>query len=425
MNKKVLFFVKRTLSHELISGSFYTILGSFFGNFLAFLFNFFLVRNLKSADYGEYASLVTLINLLSIPSQSFITIIVQFATDYISKKELGRALELYTILFRFTSGIGIVIFMVFLFFNGWIQSFFHISNILFLLIAGVSIAVSYMGIVNNAFTTSLLKFGFLSLLVIIAGAIKVGGAFVMFPVGYSVLGAMVIVFLSVSIPFLANFIPVRALFKEHKQRITIHLGELIRYAIPATVVTLALSSFTSSDVLLVKHFFHPQIAGEYAGLSLIGKVIFYFTGSIPMVMFPLIIKRYNHKQNFRNLLYLSLLIVLIPALTLTEFYYLFPVFTIKIFLGAAYLSVKPFLVPMALYMVIYSIVNLFVIFFLSLRKTHITWVVALASIAQIWGIYSYHTSFMQIIIVNIATSVALLIFLLVCYIRMYGSKKQL
>lgn len=420
MKQKALTLLKRSLNHELISGSFYTFLGSFTGNFLAFLFNFFLVHNLKSADYGEYASLVSLVNLISIPSSSFVTIIVQFATDYLSKKEIGKALQLYNTLFRFTTGLGVMICIFFLIFNLQLQSFFHISNIWILLIAGLSIAVSYMGIVNNAFTTSLLRFGFLSLLLIMAGAIKLGGAFTMFSLGYSVMGAMTIVFLSVLFPFLTNFIPVKAMFKEQKQRINIHLGDLIRYAIPTTVVTLALSSFTSSDVLLAKHFFRPQEAGQYAGLALIGKVIFYFTGSIPMVMFPLIIKRYNLKQNFQNLLYLSLLIILIPALGLAGFYYLFPVFTIKIFLGNAYLSLRPYLVLMALYMAIYSVLNLLVTFFLSLKKTTITWVVALGGIIQIWGIYTYHASFMQIIIVNIATAVVLLVILLVYYIKTYG-----
>src|SRR5437016_4736818 len=148
MKQKAYNFVKKTLQHELISGSLFIFIGSMVGNFLAFLFNFFIVHNINSADYGIYASLVSLINLIGIPSQSFVTIIVQFATEYFSKKQMGKALQLYTSLFKFTTILGLFTFLIFVIFSRPIEQFFHITNFWYLLIAAITIAVMYLGIVN-------------------------------------------------------------------------------------------------------------------------------------------------------------------------------------------------------------------------------------------------------------------------------------
>ena len=40
--------------------------------------------------------------------------------------------------------------------------------------------------------------------------------------------------------------------------------------------------FLSLDIILVKHYLAPEAAGEYALLSLIGKMVF-FLGSLPAV----------------------------------------------------------------------------------------------------------------------------------------------
>lgn len=422
MKQRAIEMVKKSLQNELISGSLFIFIGSMAGSFLAFLFNFFVVHNIKSADYGTYASLISLINLVAIPSQSFVTIIVQFATEYFAKKQTGKALQLYSSLFKFTAVLGLVTFLGFVLFSIPIGQFFHITNLWFLLIAAITIAIMYLGIVNNAFATSLLKFGFLSWLQALAGLIKIAGALLLFLIGYNVFGALSVVFMSAFIPFFLGFIPILPLFRQHTDRIQIHYGELLHYAIPATFATLAVSSFTSSDLLLAKHYFPAHEAGLYAGLTLVGRVIFYFTGTIPLVMFPLIIKRYNLQQNYKNIFHLSLCIIVIPSLLLTAFYFLFPGFTVHFFLGKEYNAVIPYVGLIALYMTIFSTVNLFVTFFLSIKRTSITYIVTFAAILQIAGIILFHRSFQQIISVDLLVSVLLLIILLLYYFRTYGKK---
>src|SRR6266581_2361346 len=95
MKDKTIALLKKGFKHELISVSSYIFLGSTGANVLAFLFNLFLAHKLSYIDYGVYSALITIINLVNIPSQSLTTIIVQFASQYLSRKEIGHASALY------------------------------------------------------------------------------------------------------------------------------------------------------------------------------------------------------------------------------------------------------------------------------------------------------------------------------------------
>src|SRR5581483_11342867 len=106
---------------------------------------------------------------------------------------------------------------------------------------------------------------------------------------------------------------------------------LFEYGGPAALALLSLTSLVNTDIILVKHFFNPKEAGIYATLSLIGKIIFYFSAPIGTVMFPLIVQRHTKKENYNTIFWLSLLLVLLASVAICIFYSLFPAFTVNIF----------------------------------------------------------------------------------------------
>ena len=85
MNKKIFGLGKKLIKHELISGSIFVFIGVIVSSFLSFILNLFLVRSFTAADYGIYASLLSLFTLAVIPAQSLITIIIRFATEFLQK----------------------------------------------------------------------------------------------------------------------------------------------------------------------------------------------------------------------------------------------------------------------------------------------------------------------------------------------------
>ena len=416
--------LNKLVKHELISGTFYIFIGSIFGNFLAFLLNLFLARNLSYADYAIFASLLSVITLAAIPAGSINTVIVKFATGFFVNNENDKLKTLYLLFFKFVLSLSLFIIVLFFIFSVPLMNYLHIDNVWYIIVTGFVISSFYLNTLNTAFLQSLLKFKFMAILSIFGSFLKLVIGVILVVLGYKAFGGLGALFFMVFGMYLVAYIPLRKIIKEKSsdKKISLNTKQMFYYAIPTFVTVLFLTSFTSSDVILAKHFFNPHTAGFYAGLSLIGKVIFYFTAPIPAVMFPLLVKRHSTGANFNNLFYLALLLVILPSVAITAFYFVFPNFVINLFLGGReYLYVAPFLGVFGLYLTLFSLVNVCVYFFLSLNKTNISIFVVLAALSQIILIYIFHSNFYQIIGASLLVSALLFITLLFIFFKNYGN----
>lgn len=426
MRGKGLILLKKVFSHELISGSAFIFFGSMVGNILAFLFNLFLLRRLSVPDYAIFVILVALINLIAIPSQSFVPIIVKFTGSYLASGYWGKAKEFYLITLRFVLCFALILSTLFFLFSPITASFLHISNVWYLVICGILIIFNYVWVVNTAFFQGLLLFRFLGIMQMVIGVLKFGLGAIFVLLGFRVFGALGGIFSSFLIPCLISFVPLKRLYSHTHARLKIDGGEILLYAIPASVSVFALFAFTSTDLFLVKHFFEPVQAGYYAGISFVGKVIFYFTAPISQVMFPLVVKRHSKGESFHRLFYLSLLLVLIPSVALTLFYFLFPQIALLFFTGGAkYIKIAPYLGWYAVFLTVFSVLNVYVLFFLSLKKTLVTYFVGIGAIVQAFLIILFHSNFWQVIFSSLSVAVLLLSVLLVYYFTVYGRPQKI
>jgi len=419
---KFLIILRKTVQHELISGSLFVSMGFVISSFLSFVFNLFLARNLSYSDYGEYASLLSIFTLAAIPTMSLTAVVVRFAAMYFANEELDKAAFFYKRMLLFWGAISVLIFLLFYISTPYLSGFLKIKDLRLIVILGVAIAFSYFAVVNMAFLQSLTRFRLLSALTIFGSAGKLILGIGLIFSGFKVLGAVIAITLMTFTNFLIGIIPLKYLLKiRNEKKVALHSKDLVKYGIPTSLTLLFLSSFISSDVLLVKHFFSVTEAGYYGGLSLIGKVIFYFTGPIPLVMFPLLVRRHSKGESYKNLLYISLILVLLPSVAITLFYHFFPEFTMNFFLGGGeFLRAGKYLGILGVFLTIFSLVNVVVNFFLSLNKTRVLFLVAAGSLFQIVLIYNFHKTFGEIIISSILACGLLLIGLLLYYVKLYG-----
>lgn len=425
MKEKISRFSKKILQHELIRGSSYLFLGTFFANILAFLFNLFVIRKLSYTEYGEYASLISLFTLIAVPSSAFTTVIVRFATDFFSKKEIPKAKKLYVQMTLIALIFSLSVLLGFIIFGGMLKEFLHLNDTVLIIWVGAMIVVSYITIVNTSFLQSLLRFDFVAITTLASTLLKLLIGVIMVLLGLGLRGIFSGIFFSMLIAYGISFFPLRFFKKISHSGATVPVKNILLYSLPASISVFAMSSFISTDVILVKHFFSPQLAGIYSGLSLIGRVIFYFTGTIPMVMFPLLIKRYNEKKNVTSLLFLSMVLVLVPSVAITGFYLLFPAFSITIFLGGkGYLQARGYLGFFGLFITLYSLINLLTNFFLSLKKMFVVWILLIGSLMQIFLIVLFHRTFMQVILDSLVTLLVILIALLLYYVQAYAAKTR-
>lgn len=102
--------------------------------------------------------------------------------------------------------------------------------------------------------------------------------------------------------------------------------------------TIALAVLLSSDVLLVKHFFAPGPAGDYAAVVALSRALYYAAAGVAIVLFPKVIFRESQGGSGSPLVWLSVGVVIVGgvvglvALTIGSSFFL------SAFAGRAYVG---------------------------------------------------------------------------------------
>ncbi|MFH1832990.1 MAG: oligosaccharide flippase family protein [Candidatus Levyibacteriota bacterium] len=414
MKKKI----QLAFKHPIISGSIIIFLGATLASFFSFLFNLFMTRNLSVVDYGVLASLLSLTTFFGLVGGAFVPTIVNFAGGYFAKKEYNKAFGLFRKLSFFSFFLGFIIFINFLLFQKQIGSFFNIQEQSLIPLIGLMILLGYMSIVNTAFLQAKLAFSFLSFNSFMSGFLKLLFGIIFIFLGFRVAGALWANTLSGIIPYLVTFLALKFLFSS-KVDSAVEIKKVISYGAPAAVSLVSLSSFVTTDIILVKHFFTPELAGIYAGISLIARIIFFFSAPVGTVMFSLIVQKHTRKENYNGDFLLSLFLVLVPSLCLSLIYFIFPQFILSVSTKSEYVKGASMLGIFSIFSTLYALLYLFTNFYLSVKKTMIFLPLAFGAVAQAVLIWFFHSSFFQVILISIGITGLLVIALFLHYFKSY------
>ena len=242
-------------------------------------------------------------------------------------------------------------------------------------------------------------FGSLGINVVAEVTVKFGGALLFLKLGMGVTGVMIAVLLSIVAAYLVGMpgAEYRAMpgmikiapFGEGMQAIMYFIGQVI---------------LSNLDILLVKHFFPPPEAGIYAAVALVGRVVFMLSWSVVSSMFPVSASQTNRVAG-RSVLYTALLLVA----TLTSLFIaavaLAPEWVWTTLLGKAFLlgevaSFSKLLTQYATMTAIYSIAVVVMMYEISRRIGPAAWVQLGASVLLTGGIWWFHNSLSQVIVVQ-------------------------
>lgn len=414
--------VRNALKNPLISGSVIIFLGSNFGNLFNFLFNIFIIRNLSAADYGAFASLMSLAMLVTIPSGAVAPTILRFAASYFATSDFGRVRGLYLKISKQSFIIGVVIFLSFIFFRNNISHFLNIANPAFVVQAGFTLFLTFIGVANYPLLQAKLAFSFIAFSNFITSVLKFALGIVLVYLGFAVWGALWAIFLSTLVPFLLSFFQLKFLFNRDIKTPEIDFKELVSYGIPAAIALFGFTSLISTDVLLVKHFFPPNLAGSYAVISLLARIIYFLTGPIASVMFPLIVQKHTRNENYHADFKLAFLMVLIPSVFLNIGYFLFPEFIITVASKKEYVFASPILGIFGLFLTAYSLLAILINFYISIKKTDVYIPIAFAAVLQAVLLWIYHPTFFHVVLISLIITTLLLIWLLLYYWQLYVKK---
>lgn len=430
--QKIINTFKIFLKHPLISGSAILFIGSMGGNILGYLFNLIMGRLLLAEDYGILAALISIFSIFSVFSTTIAITFTRFTAVFVGKnKEEG----LPTLFGKGTKWVGlasVLITIILLLLNKQIEQFLNIKDTILIVFVSFTLFISFMASVPTGILQGLMKFIPISIIGILSVLSKIIFAVVLITLGFKIFGAVLAILLSSILGYFFIFIFLNRYLKKHKAT-NIFLPnlrrEVLAYALPVFFASLGITLFSSLDVILVKHFFQPLIAGQYAALSLMGKSIFYAVGPVIAVFFPLITQKKEKGEDIFKTLVLAVLLVGIPSLMLSILYFLFPSFIVNIFFPAKiYRTVIPYLGYFSIFVFIFILISLFNSLYLTFSKTKVFLFTIGGSILEILSISLYHKNIGEVVMDLIVVSSILFLALLLYYPyvtknKFYGKEK--
>lgn len=416
--------VNAAIKNPLISGSSVIFLGSLFANPLNFLFNLYMIKNLTVADYGILASLMSLTVLTTIPAGSMVPTIIKFSASYFAKGELDMVKGLFLKVTKFTIPLGLLVFLIFVIFQQRISQFFHIGDSMLVLLVGIIVALSFISVPNQPILQAKLAFRFIAFNAVFGSLLKLLLGLLLVYLGFSVWGALSALVISSIVPYLFSFTQLPFVFKKGVDTPHISIKKLISYGIPSTITLFALTSFASTDIIFVKHFFNNTDAGLYAGVSLIGKIVFFLTAPIGTVMFPLIVQKHTRNENFHTDFRIAMLLVIVPSCFIIVAYYFIPDFILTFSTKKEFTSVSSLLWLFGIFSAIYGVLTVLINFYLSIEKTKVFIPVAFGAVLQAVMLWFFHKTFLQVLMISITITGLLLLLLLLYYWRLYGQRAK-
>ncbi len=242
------------------------------------LYTVVIARKLGAAGFGDATAIYTFLMLASAVTLSFQLVcskLVAKADDIPAKatvyrRLLGRAWK-----------IGAVIGLVLAAQSGFISNYFKLSSPHGIVLLAIGVAIYIPLGVQRGRMQGCYEFRRLASNVMVEAASKLIGAALLLYYGLGVTGVVAGIVLSVAIAYIAATPDRRFCRATHSEG-----NALFGEGVQAAVFFVGQVLISNLDILLVKHYFIPTDAGIYAGVALVGRVVYMLSWSVVSSMFP-------------------------------------------------------------------------------------------------------------------------------------------
>lgn len=395
---------------RLLSNSTIIFISSILVNIFNFLFHFGAIRNLSVEDYGILQTMINLFNMMTILTVFINIQLTRQLTKYISKGKYYSASALVNKSNLFVATFGIAILILFIVTNNITKITLGLVTPQNLSIVILLSILGYFLTINRALMRAHLQFFAFALNSNFQSVSKLIFSVAFLFLGFKLPGVIWSLFISGILALSYSVWQLRGkLFLNVFEKINFNIKSFTKESVSTVIGILGLTSLVSTDLILTQHYLVQQ-AGFYAGLTLFGKGIILTTLPLSTVLFPFIISAKSNVVG-RKLFKTAIFGVFILSLSILLVYSLIPKQIVALLLSSSYQKIVPFLTLYSLSIFFYSLSHIIVYGFIALEEFTPGYAAFLAAILQIIGIFFFHESLQNIVIVSLFTNIGLLIYL--------------
>jgi O-antigen/teichoic acid export membrane protein len=353
------------LRNELIISSVILLILSNIANILNFVFQFGMARFLDAPDFGVLCFLGNLFFLFAIPGLAIQTAISKRTTYLASKGEYGRIKGLFNSSTQKIFKISLFLIALFLATSLIFHQKVGISMGV-LALSSLLIFISLAYPIMTGIIQGLKKFQFLGWNNLLNFSVKLIIGFALVIAGLKIYGAIIGIILGMFVGWVVSMWVINS-FKGEKEDIKFYSREELVPFVSLLIITL----MYSVDILIAKFVFPAEIMGNYSKISLLGKMILFACMTIAMVMFPISLERHISKRNNSGIIRKSLALIITLIIAGVGLFYFFPEFIVRILFGNSYIGFSSVLFPIGVAFSFISLLNLFVLYKISINKLHV------------------------------------------------------
>jgi len=395
----------RTLQARIVSGSFILLAGSSLATGINFAYNVAVARFLGPVGFGHATVVYTLLILISAVTLSFQIVAAKLVAQQTSREGQAAA---YRHLHCGAWACGILVAVALLIFRVPIAAYLKLPSpaLISLLAIGAAFYVPLGS--RRGFIQGTCRFRFLATNLVLEGAVRFGGSLFLVLAGLGVHGVIAANAAAIAVAYLSA-----ASKLGYPVPNPVRLPDGIREVLHGIVFFSGQMLINNCDIVLVKHFFVPSLAGLYAAVAMVGRVIFAFSSAVVNSMFPLVAGTREEERRNLKVIATSLLLVLGVGSVLALGLRIAPASIWTTFFGADFaLTGKhglPYLLALyAITTVIYSLSVVIITYEMSYKIANTSWVQLAFSGVVIAGICRFHSSLQQVIVVQLVLMVVLL-----------------
>lgn len=398
-------------NHNFAQATFWIVLATMLLNIGSFTYLLVQAHLLKTNDYSLLVTFISILGLVAVPASILQIIVISLVAESKGKDDYHKITAVYYFFARLLTVLGFLLFIFYLLFGNKINEFLHVQDSRFLLIVFlISVLYFYIVLVRSVLQGSF-HFKDYAFSAFIEMALKLLLPIAFYLFGFGVFGALVSYLSTEAVVLAYSYIRIKVYLKPVSKTNLIQKSEVLKISLPASFFLFGITSFYTSDILLVQHF-SPILPGNqaflYAGVSTIGKIIFFVNLGIASTLLPLSTEKYVKKQSPKKIFLASLFLVALTSTIATIVFFLLPRYLIFIVGSKNYQDAIPFLGPFAVFMAFLSLVYLITNFMFSIKRFEVSYLIFLGSLFQIFGINLFHSSINEIINISILSTGSLL-----------------
>lgn len=385
---------------------------SMLANFFNWLYSLRAGRLLAKEDFAVLSVFLTFQFLLTIPAHALGTTVSRFTSYYLEKGEDLRFYYFFRQYWWLAWTFGLAFFSSFILGQNFLIRFFNLTPELVLLFS-----VFILPFFLLAFETGVLlgrfAFAWVGTLFLVESAIKFGTFFW----GKNLTAALVALPISGILTWFLSLLlgrSFRLAAGTYSGRYS--FSDSYRFLGGSVFNSLGMVLIFSLDVLLVNHFFPAYIAGLYAALALMGKILYFSTASLAGLVVPYTARDLASHAETNGYFRLAFSAVGLVGLAILAAYWVFPDFLVTLLLGEEGLKVAAFLPKYSLAIFFLSLSSCLTNLCLAKKNYLQAQLMTLFALAELLGLTLFHQSLNAVVNVVLAVMAGLFLTLTFSYL---------